>query len=300
MALPKQKIAARPESELRLSDLVRKLLREADAEGVLPTPLDRLFEIAKVTNIAELPDESFLRTLTDKAKGYFISAKQKLRGIADLRERVTYIPQDSNARRQRFVQAHELGHQVIPWHCIDPTYLDNSETLSPEVRVAFEQEANFFGAETVFQGTRFRVLARDYQPSFSAIFVLADRHEVSRQATAWRFVEEQDEAIALVQYYPGYAIDESGNCVLSAWRAIGSPSFLKKYAEIDLPRVLRTGHPWTAARDLNSECEGTDSLLVDGHPIAFQWRSWWNSHALLVLVRRKPMLSVVGGILRPS
>lgn len=300
MPLPKHKIAVRPESGVKLSELVRKLLREADAEGVLPTPLDRLFEIARITNIAELPDESFLRTLSDEAKGFFKSARQKLRGIADLKERATYIPRDVNSRRERFVKAHELGHHVIPWHSVDPAYLDDSESLSSEVKITFEQEANFFGAEAVFQGRNFRSLSRDYQPTFSAIFVLADRHEISRQATAWRFVEEQDEPVALIQYYPGNAIDKDGNRVLNAWRAVSSPSFKKKYSEVDPPRALRTGHPWVAARDLNCECEGTEKLFVDGQAVTFQWRSWWNNHALLILLRRKPILSVVRGVLRPE
>jgi hypothetical protein len=37
--------------------------------------------------------------------------------------------------------------------------------------------------------------------------------------------------------------------------------------------------------------------VVDG--VAFQWITWWNSYTLFVLLRRKPMLSLVGGILRP-
>ena len=81
MALPKQKIAVRPASETKISDLARKLIREADANGVLPTPIDRLFDIAKVTNIDALPDETFLQTLSASARGFFLSAKQKLRGI---------------------------------------------------------------------------------------------------------------------------------------------------------------------------------------------------------------------------
>ena len=115
MALPKQKIAVRPESEPKLSELSRKLIREADAAGILPTPLVRLFEVAKVKNIDELPDETFLQTLSGKAKGIFIAAKQKLRGIADIREKATYVPKDPNTGRERFAKAHELGHQVIPW-----------------------------------------------------------------------------------------------------------------------------------------------------------------------------------------
>jgi hypothetical protein len=87
MALPRQKIAARPDSEDKLSEMVRKLLREADAVGVLPTPIERLFEIAKVTNVGALPNESFFASLSAQTKSLFKGAWQKLRGIADLREK---------------------------------------------------------------------------------------------------------------------------------------------------------------------------------------------------------------------
>src|ERR1700694_1365037 len=170
MALPKQKIAVRPDSESKLSDLSRKLIREADASGVLPAPQERLYEIAKVMNIDALPDETFLKTLSETTRGFFLRAKQKMRGIADLRTRANYIPPDRNSGRRLFVKAHELGHQVIPWHNVNPTYLDDNESVGPSATGIFEQEANFFGAETIFQGKNFRNLAREYQPSVAAIF----------------------------------------------------------------------------------------------------------------------------------
>jgi hypothetical protein len=122
---------------------------------------------------------------------------------------------------------------------------------------------------------------RDCQPSFDAIFTLADRHGASKQATAWRFVEEQDEALALLQYYPSNAIDEHGNSVLTVWRPVGSPEFNRRFADIDLPQAFSTGHPWVAARDVDHPCEGTDNFYVDGRTVAFQWHAWWNTHAPL-------------------
>ena len=197
MALPKQKLVVRPEAESRIADLVDKLIRKADAQGILPTPIERLFEISKIVNVAELPNEAYLQTLSERAKGVFRNAMQKLRGIADLREKVTYVPKDPHSGRELFAKAHELGHQVMPWHGVDSAYLDDNESLSPRAKAIFEQEANFFGSEAIFQGRRFQTLARDYKPNFGAIFKLADTHGASRQSTAWRFVEEQDEAIAL-------------------------------------------------------------------------------------------------------
>jgi hypothetical protein len=154
--------------------------------------------------------------------------------------------------------------------------------------------------DTIFQGARFRTMARDYQPSFDAIFQLADDHASSRQSTAWRFVEEQDEPVALLQYYPSNAIDEYGNCVLVVWRSVGSPAFTKRFGEIDLPSILRTGHPWVAARDISTTCDGNETLLVDGDSVSFQRQSWWNGYTLFVLLRHKPRLSIVGDFLRPS
>jgi hypothetical protein len=298
MALPKQRIVVRPDSEQRIADLARKLLREADAAGILPTPIEQLYDKAKLVNVSELPDEAFLSTLTAKARGIFIRAKQKLRGIADIRERVVYTPGDTRSVRVRWVKFHELGHQVLPWHSIDSAYLDCDEQLSPAAKILFEQEANHFGSEVMFQGQSFRTRVRDYHPNFDAIFSLADLHAASRQATAWRFVEEQDEALALVQYYPGSAIDELGNIVLNAWCSVGSPEFNRKFGDIDLPTTLRTGHPWVAARDFDKLFNGTENFMVGGKPVAFEWHAWWNSYALLVMLRRKPLLGVVGSLIR--
>jgi hypothetical protein len=296
LALPKQKIVVRPEAESRISDLVEKLIRKADAQGILPTPIERLFEVSKIVNVAELPNEAFLQTLSERAKGVFRSAMQKVRGIADLREKVTYVPKDPHAGRELFAKAHELGHQVMPWHAVDSAYLDDNETLSPRAKVLFEQEANFFGSESIFQGHRFRTLARDYKPNFGAIFKLADSHGASRQSTAWRFVEEQDEAIALLPYYPTKAIDDFGNRVLNLWNCVGSPTFNQRFSDIDVPATIRTGHPWVAARDVDEVCSGNEGLAVGGQQVMFEWHAWWNTYTLFILLRRKPALSIVGGL----
>ena len=81
--------------------------------------------------------------MSDQTKSIFKGAWQKLRGIADLRDKVTYVPKDSHTGRERFAKCHELGHQMIPWHKIDPAYLDDAENLSPDVKAVFEQEANW-------------------------------------------------------------------------------------------------------------------------------------------------------------
>jgi len=121
---------SRPDSESELSELAEQTIKRAGAVGVLPTPIDDLIKASKIVEIANVEELKigFLATLKAQFRDTFKDAMQKVRGIADLRERVIYIPEPENHSRTIFPKAHELGHQVIPWHNIDPSYLDD---LSP-------------------------------------------------------------------------------------------------------------------------------------------------------------------------
>jgi hypothetical protein len=293
MSFAKKITIARPESEQKIAELARRLLIRADAIGVLPTPIEELCKIAQVELIADLPTEGFLRKFGVSATRLLRQALQKVRGVADLRERANYIPKSGSIPRDRFVQGHELGHQVLPWHQFDPAYLDNDESLRPGVRQLIEREANFFSAEILYQGAEFTLRARDFRPSLDAVFQLADDHGTSRQSTAWRFVEVQDEPVALLQFYPKGAIDDKGFRVLHSWQPVMSPRFAKQFSTVSFPEVLRSDHEWTAARTTLRMCSGTIRMLVDQEDVNFEWNSWWNNRCLLVLLRRRPALAVV-------
>jgi len=289
---------ARPESEMQVSNLSEKVLKKAGAYGVLPTPIDEIIEAENISNIddTEELEESFMSKLTLKSKETFKGLLQKLRGLADLREKAIYVPKEDNHIRSRFPKAHELAHQVIPWHNVDPQYFDDKYTLSPDAQDVFEQEANFFASEILYQGKLFRSDARDYKPSFPAIFKLADRYGTSIQSTVWRYVEEQDEKIAIAQFYPGRSIDEQGNQVLQLWKVVCSPSFFKRYGGIKIPLHIRTGHDWVAARDLETVCDGNGVFDCEGSKCSLEWNVFWNGYTLIVMLRETPTLGVIGKI----
>lgn len=288
----------RLDSEEEITDIAEQILQNAGVTGMLPTPIDKLLEAEKITCVANLDhlEESFLSGLRKKTRQGFRLAIQKVRGIADLREQVVYVGTNANGYngRTRFVQGHELGHQVLPWHHVDLAYFDDNESLSPRVQDEFEREANLFSAEVIFQGDRFREIALDYQASLDAIFTLADMHGASRQATLWRYVEAQDEKIAVAQYYPSNALDTHGERVLQLWKTIPSEKFNNKYNDIELPDRIRSGHPWVAARELGEFVRGDVTLNCGGIPVTFHWEAFWNNYALLVFLRRGPLLRVIG------
>lgn len=293
---------ARPDSADTLSELAEKLVKRGGASGVLPTPIDDLIAASDL----DLPEDptsqiaSFLSGLKDGAKATFLSAMQKVRGIADLRERAIYIAPDVKPARVKWVKAHELAHQSIPWHHVDTGYRDDDVSLSQDAQEKFDQEANFFAGEVIFQGQRFQRMARDFSPSFSAVFKLADDHGASRHATLWRYVEDHDEQVAAVTYWPSaYAFDASGYAVLRRGKVVASPSFISKCGAVELPAELPSPHEWGLARASGGVQNGQTSLTVAGTPLAFEWESWWNSYALFVMLRRRPQLHLLRGLFLP-
>lgn len=296
---PSIALVTRPTSVSDLAKIADFTLREAGAIGRLPTPIDSLLTAADIGEVfdPEAAKEQFLSTLAEGARDGFLALWQKIRGIADLRERVVYVPRETTIPRILFAKGHELGHQVIPWHR-SPIYQDDDRSLKPEVQALFEREANYFSSEVIFQGVRFARRARDYRPSLDAVFTLADLHGASRQATLLRFAEGHDEPVAAITYVPDrYSSDEHGRPILRIPRVVPSPSFLNRFANIVLPAELQTGHPWVDARESAQPCHGDICFDCGSGPVRFAWQAWWNNYCLMILLRRLPALSLVGRLL---
>ena len=284
----------RPESALEVSNYAKRALRAADATGKLPTPIDDLLAAAKVGNLKIDHDvkESFYARLNGSAKQAFETMWQQVRGIADLRRRVTYVDENTSQTRVRFAKGHELGHQILPWHKLNPGRFDDDKSLNCDAEEIFDAEANFFSAEVTFQGDRFSQIVRDYAFGFDTIFHVAQLHDASRHATAWRCIDEHDEAVALVPYWPcKFKLGD-----FYRGKIVASSTFLRRFSVIDVPRRLAQDHPWMAAQDSSLIHNDMISLDCDGGKFSFEWEAWWNGYALLVMLRRKPVFHFVRDI----
>ena len=289
-----RRVIIRPESADEVSKFARSALQAADAIGQLPTPIDDLFAAAKVGNleITKEVKKSFASRLIGPARHEFELMWEKIRGIADLRERVTYVAENTTQSRIRFAKGHELGHEVLPWHYLDPGRFDDKKSLTDEAEEIFDIEANFFSAEVIFQGKNFTRLVRDYKVSFNSIFHLAKMHGASRHATAWRYVEEQDEYVALVIYWPSKFNPE----ILRRGKVIPSRNFFRKFNDIDLPQQLDLDHPWMTTYPSNNFHQDMISLNCKAGTYRFEWEAWWNGYGLLVMLRRKPKFHIFGDL----
>jgi Zn-dependent peptidase ImmA (M78 family) len=127
---------------------------------------------------------------------------------------------------QRFSVSHELGHFMLPGH--PEQVIRNGIHVSRAGFVTndpYELEADHFAAGLLMPETPFRKEMDRTDPGLDAIEALADQCETSRTATAIRFAELSDAAVAVI-VSTGGVIDY---CFLSeAMKSLPKVDYLRK------------------------------------------------------------------------
>jgi hypothetical protein len=88
------------------------------------------------------------------------------------RERVVLVDLNQPGPGARLTEAHEIGHDLIPWHRA-AFQLDDEERLLGDSRNQLEREAYLAGGHLIFQGTYFQRRALDYKVSIGTPVALA-------------------------------------------------------------------------------------------------------------------------------
>jgi transcriptional regulator with XRE-family HTH domain len=174
------------------------LLRRADALGTHPTPLDQVMGVTDLVAAGEITLELDERRTLRRLFGSLVDqVLTSLRGAIHLRAREIYVQPDLHQLKRRFIVAHEIGHDLLPWQRETFAYLDNDERLHPRVSIAFEREANQAAIELLAQGDSLRKEADDSALTTELLSTLSASYQISIQATARRVVEETRSDTAL-------------------------------------------------------------------------------------------------------
>lgn len=184
-----------------------RLLRRSDAIGVFPTPLEQVMEIAGLVAAGEiLLDDNERRSLRKKFGGLVDLVLQKLQGVIHFRAREVWVQSELHEMKKRFVVAHEIGHDVLPWQHDLFAYLDDEQRLRQDVRISYEREANQAAIELLAQGDLLRKHADDSELSTQLFLDLSSQFGISIQGASRRIVEEtrQDAALAIRFRKGGY------------------------------------------------------------------------------------------------
>lgn len=192
-----------PEDRREIRANVLMLLRCADAVGVFPTPLEEVMRVSKLVAAGEIIlDDSEQRQLRKKFGSLVDKVLNQLKGVIHRRAREVWIAPDLPALRRRFVTAHEIGHDALPWQQ-ELAYLDDDQRLRDYVRIRFEREANQAAIELLAQGDALSREADDSPLTVSLLSNLSSKYQISLQATARRVTEETRREAAMAIRFRG-------------------------------------------------------------------------------------------------
>ena len=198
------------DGHLDLSDITEirqhatALLRRAEVLGTVPTPLPEVMSVSSLVLAGEIELEPEIqRRLRDRFGDLVDKAMGMILGSVRFDARTVYVKPDMYRLKQRFVQAHEIGHEMLPWHRELFAFLDDKQRVRPDVNDRYERQANQAAIEILAQGDHLRREADDSRITFQLADQLADRYEISLQATIRRIVEESRQDVALAISYRG-------------------------------------------------------------------------------------------------
>lgn len=118
------------------------------------------------------------------------------------------IDKELPPKKQRWGEAHEIGHSILPWHEA-AMHGDMKQTLSPTCEHQIEAEANFTAGRLLFLQDLFTDRLRSSPLNIDWIKSLSGVFGNTITSTLWRAVEAADSPVfGLVSQHPRQAIGE--------------------------------------------------------------------------------------------
>lgn len=163
----------------------------------IPVPVEDLALMLDIIEIQELETEGY-------EGGLLLGDLEKSEGIM--------VNRSSHRQRRRFTVGHELGHFLCPFHkplkgdefhcSADDMHLTFARKEDPAARM--EVEANRFAARLLMPELYFQKDVRLRKGAeIEHILVLAEKYDTSKEATARRYVDLQDEPCGVVVSHNG-------------------------------------------------------------------------------------------------
>lgn len=278
---------------------VDRLLRVADVDDQLPTPVDDIVAAAGLAKTNEpVLTESMIALAPKELRKHLRSAARKVVGLLDRRERVIQVAPTSSTGRESFITLHEVTHDILPWQRDLQVLGDTAQTLSPTMTLMFEREANQGGAELLFQLDLLKRVAADYPVDMTTAVVLADLFGASIHATFRRWIEDIESPVC------GLVLDTTlgASQRRKRFEHVDSPSWVDQFGSRRFPSSLPVGS-YAFASTPNGEGD-FDLIDRDGSPVTLQWQTLTTPYRMFVLLwtptrgsfisrhRRRPQLVI--------
>ena len=207
------------------------------------------------------------------------------------------IDADSPKLKQRWYEAHEVGHSLIPWH-EDYPYGDSEETLTPMCAERLESEANYTAGQMLFMMDRFTVEALDLNTSLDSVKALAKHFGNTLTSTLWRFVEEAHHGapmVGIVTPNPFRVDNVTPETHRARQYCIESPQFKARFSTISEAYLVNVVNGYISYRR-GGPLGKAEVVLIDnnGDKHIFYFDTFSTGYSFLTLgVYKRPAVSLI-------
>lgn len=218
-----------------------------------------------------------------------------LDAVRSLNLKALYLPdqkrilldKDLPQLKHRWNEAHEIGHDLIPWH-EGMMFGDTEQTLSPACHEIMEAEANYAAGQLLFLAERFRAEAAASAPGLELVKVLSKGFGNTLTSTLWRFAEQAHgnrPMVALVTGHPHPSrrkpdFDAANPCRY----CVESPPFKEQFGGISERQLFEVIAGYSGAQQGGSL--GQEEVVLqdrNGNGHIFNFETFFNRHEALTL-----------------
>lgn len=244
-------------------------------------------------------DDSLLRATFSRMK---VAGRQVLLrptllsdAVRSLSLKALYLPdqkrilldKDLPLLKHRWNEAHEIGHDIIPWHA-GMMLGDTEQTLTPVCHEIVEAEANYAAGQLLFLADRFVAEATGSPASLDLVRHLSKAFGNTMTSTLWRFAEQAHGGrpmIALVTGHPHPARRKADFDATNPCRyCVESPAFRERFGALTEAQLFAVVASYCGPQGGGSLGQGEIILLDrngDRHMFAFE--TFFNRHEALTL-----------------
>ncbi len=181
-----------------IDNIVFDVLNKSKSLGIYPTPVDNILKYSDLrvntgVDLSKISNNFFAKQGLNFKRGI-----TKIRGVLDRREKVIYLDLTQLEQKKRFVKLHEIGHESLFWQGRLHDFLDDDQTLDPDINEEFEAEANYFASGSLFQLELFNDKVQELPLELSSCIELSKIFGSSIHSSLRRYVEQSKKRCALL------------------------------------------------------------------------------------------------------
>lgn len=185
--------------------------------------------------------------------------------------------------KHRWLEAHEIGHELLPWHR-EMMLGDDESTVSTSAHAKIEAEANYAAGSLLFLGRRFREECRSIEhPTIAEIQKLKKSYGNTLTTTMWRVVEyagEDRPILGFIGQHPGRGPTPGG----MFRHLILSPEFVRRFADPAVIEIESEIRAYCGFRQKGPLGNGTVMLRdLEGNRHEFLFETFFNGYDALTL-----------------